>query len=820
MVNQEKIRELDRYRLAADLEAILQKRLMIIAAPSGYGKTMLAKDFTGRHKELKTAWLSLGLEAVDDVWVWNKICLQFKENEEVYRELREMGLPKTTRELDSFAGIVREAIRCPVFFIFDDYHSCNSVWINRLLVRTVYEDIENLHILIISRTYPDMPYEELMLKGYCTVIDQQLLTLSRAEVEEVFSCNGAVLSRELMDEIYRYTDGWISAVYLILFDYKRTGRLRLSLGVMHLMKNAIFDKLPGQIRELFMGMSLFDSFTAAEASYVMRREISEAELDGAVEQFGFVQYDIVGRRYEMHDLLRQTAAAELDKSGLDKKELCARYAQWRRRAGDLIPAVVYYRRAGETEEIFRLLEEKSRQGIFEEAPAVMEEFFNETDENECLRHPAAYLSYLYFQIFRNRGEEGRQRFERAKRWYRENCSGQEDYAKLLGEIYIVESLLEYNDLEKVNGCLRKARELLDGSSSQIFSNAILTYGTPQTLILRHKHTGDLIRVVQQEKEYARLYMQLFNGAAGGWDELFDAEYNFSRGCLKEAEALARIVVEKAKFSRQICVLVSGYNILLRTAAAEGGKEAFERLMEEMKGLMQGIGRPALTIDYELAAGYAFCCTGQPDKTAEWLKQFKLEECSYVVRSTRNGCIVHGAWLREEKRWATLDAVAEQMLTPYEKEAYLYVVIYAYIYKAEAKKHLENKDAAAQILRKGLILAEPDGIKMPFMENYMELLPLLESLQGESEYAGQLLPYCRSYEKGNAAFRGKKSRELLTSRELELMEYVKAGMRNSEISSVMSIALVTVEKNLTNVYRKLNVSNRLAAIAKLRELEKE
>ena len=47
-------------------------------------------------------------------------------------------------------------------------------------------------------------------------------------------------------------------------------------------------------------------------------------------------------------------------------------------------------------------------------------------------------------------------------------------------------------------------------------------------------------------------------------------------------------------------------------------------------------------------------------------------------------------------------------------------------------------------------------------------------------------------------------------------YVKAGYKNSEISEQMHIALVTVEKNLTSVYRKLGVNNRTSAIMMLQK----
>jgi DNA-binding CsgD family transcriptional regulator len=53
---------------------------------------------------------------------------------------------------------------------------------------------------------------------------------------------------------------------------------------------------------------------------------------------------------------------------------------------------------------------------------------------------------------------------------------------------------------------------------------------------------------------------------------------------------------------------------------------------------------------------------------------------------------------------------------------------------------------------------------------------------------------------------------LTSREMEVLEHVAAGETNREIGARLSISERTVERHLTNIYRKLRVSSRAAATA--------
>jgi DNA-binding CsgD family transcriptional regulator len=55
---------------------------------------------------------------------------------------------------------------------------------------------------------------------------------------------------------------------------------------------------------------------------------------------------------------------------------------------------------------------------------------------------------------------------------------------------------------------------------------------------------------------------------------------------------------------------------------------------------------------------------------------------------------------------------------------------------------------------------------------------------------------------------------LTVTERRILTYVAAGMSNPEIAEQLTVANSTVRKHLENIYRKLGVTNRIAAIARL------
>ena len=58
---------------------------------------------------------------------------------------------------------------------------------------------------------------------------------------------------------------------------------------------------------------------------------------------------------------------------------------------------------------------------------------------------------------------------------------------------------------------------------------------------------------------------------------------------------------------------------------------------------------------------------------------------------------------------------------------------------------------------------------------------------------------------------------LTEREREILDLVAAGKTNSEIAEAIWIAPGTVRKHLENIYEKLGVHSRTAAIAALTDV---
>ena len=820
------IREFERKKLEGELESVIHKPLIMVIAPSGYGKSTLVRQYFSRNDSRLNLWFPMQRDEVDGNWIWHRICNKIHEyNEPLYDRVAHLSLPQSAQEMSYMIKVLNLYVVREEYLIIDDYQECNSQWMDKLIENIVI-NVPHLHIILISRTYPDIPYEELLLRGCCAVINQQNLTLNVDETEEIFRLNNVELSDKELCELYEYTDGWISAVYLSLYEYKKRGSFGSFLGVNHLLKTAIFDKLSPKMQEFFMKVALFDWFEIEGAKYVTGMDIAEKLLFESQKQFGFLHYDAKSRSFQMHALLRNVAETELGKSDIDMPGLYSRAAQWCEKKNNCIEAVKYYKKSGNSSRIARLYAGADGKSLIEQAPELFEDVKDFIWQDIWNDNLMAWLNYLYCRILTDGAVAVEKLYENTVNQVSESTRWKTD-DKIHAELLVLKSIIQFNDIEAMNASMKTAVDLLGYGTSDILGNSLLTYGTTCMTLLYYNRSGDLKRIIAGEKVYAGYFMNLTKGVLEGWDEFFDAEYALMIGNFEKAYEYAARVYKKTELRHQSCLMISCYYIMLKCLISFGKKEQFYGKLDEMKEQFSQVIDPLLIIDTELVQGYMFACLGMRERMPDWLADFRLENCSRAIRNIRSGCMTYGRLLCSEKNWEHMDIVGDEMLVPYANTVHIFPMIVGYIYKAIAKYNMGQKVLAADYLKKAVNYAEKDDLVIPFIENGSELMPIIQELMPD-EFLSHIIEQSEQYEKGKYLITGGSTDDgglesqagagLLTRREAELMDYVREGLRNAEIGEKMHIAQVTVEKNLTSIYRKLGVKNRTAAIRMLDELQ--
>lgn len=256
------------------------------------------------------------------------------------------------------------------------------------------------------------------------------------------------------------------------------------------------------------------------------------------------------------------------------------------------------------------------------------------------------------------------------------------------------------------------------------------------------------------------------------------------------------------------IYLGGYNELVETL----------KIAEEAAKNTEN--KEAVIVLYDLVNGYIRQCLGEIG-IADWVKNYEVIPYNNYFKTICAGSITYGDILMEEGRYAELTAVAEDMIKYQERSSRCYLRIMGGIYMTVAEYHLFGEEVAKKELEKVLKIAQKDEVIAFFMENAEKLLPILKLVQDEEinkEYLKKVIFHCQHYQSGLNRIRnkgeGNQEARLLTERELEILRLVKSGYKNGEIGQTLHIATVTVEKTLSNIYRKLEVKGRTEAVKKL------
>jgi len=144
---------------------------------------------------------------------------------------------------------------------------------------------------------------------------------------------------------------------------------------------------------------------------------------------------------------------------------------------------------------------------------------------------------------------------------------------------------------------------------------------------------------------------------------------------------------------------------------------------------------------------------------------------------------------------------------------------AHLIAGLAYRELGDQRAATQAAERALGLAEADRLVLPFaMTGSRDLLAALP--RHETAHAALLADILDILRGGPAAARDLPvpvQAEELSPGELKVLRYLPTNLSRPEIAAELSVSVNTVSTHIRNIYAKLQVSDRSAAVQRAREL---
>src|SRR5438067_6802632 len=207
-----------RPRLIERLNEGLHRKLTLIAAPAGFGKTTLVSAWVAVC-DRQVAWLSLDKGESDPTLFLTYLVAALQTIAPTIGEgvLGALQSPQPPPPEAILTALLNEITTIPDHFVLvlDDYHVIEAKAVDQALTFLVEHLPPHMHLVIATREDPSLPLARLRVGGHLTEVRAVELRFTPSEAAE-FLNQGMGLHLEAQDiaALERRTEGWIAGLQL------------------------------------------------------------------------------------------------------------------------------------------------------------------------------------------------------------------------------------------------------------------------------------------------------------------------------------------------------------------------------------------------------------------------------------------------------------------------------------------------------------------------------------------------------------------------------------------------------------------------------
>jgi LuxR family maltose regulon positive regulatory protein len=240
-----------RPRLTERLNRGLRRKLTLVSAPAGFGKTTLLCEWIAQSQR-RVAWISLDDGDNDPTRFWKLIIAALQTlsaslgiNATALLRAQLIGQPPIEAVL---ASLINDIAAIPttdaIALVLDDYQFIKAQSIHDALAFFMDYLPPQLHLIIASQADAPLPLSRLRERGELAELHTPDLRFRREEVEEFLKrAMGLSLSTAEVSALETHTEGWIAALQIaaLLMRDKRHVRLHGCLQGQSSPRSGLFD---------------------------------------------------------------------------------------------------------------------------------------------------------------------------------------------------------------------------------------------------------------------------------------------------------------------------------------------------------------------------------------------------------------------------------------------------------------------------------------------------------------------------------------------------------------------------------------------------
>ncbi len=413
-----------RAKLLPVLEQALQRKLTLVTAAAGFGKTTLMGQWYAVLKERQYAlcWLSLDRQDNDPKTFMRYFIGALQQidanlGREALQYLDNAPAPDFTKPL---ASLINELVQLgeETFFFLDDVHFIDADDIKDFLELFLNLSPPNFHLVMAGRTIPALPLAHMRVSNDLVQLTADKL---RFDVQEsaafMRDANQLELSAEQLAKLNNHCEGWAAGLQLASLSLRdaasKDAMIERFAGditdVADYLATAVFNQQPEAVREFLLHCAYLDRFNSELCDFVLQRDDSWATLRKLDSENLFViPLDDENNWYRFHHLFQEFLQTRLRKIGKETHEiLCSRACEWFQQHGYAREAVDYALRANDMNLAANLIEQRAVEEFMLGRMPRVTSWIGQIPEDVMHEHPNLLFLYGTALYHMNQSQQAR-----------------------------------------------------------------------------------------------------------------------------------------------------------------------------------------------------------------------------------------------------------------------------------------------------------------------------------------------------------------------------------------------------------------------------
>lgn len=471
------IRLVERSRLTQTLTGWLCKKLILVIAPAGFGKSTLVSQWREilLEEQVLCPWLSLDENDFDGRQFLSYFTLSLSA---AGFDLDELVVGAKNGFADSSERIILRRLiseielnDAPCVMVLDDYHRVCSPQIDALLKQIIKETPQSFTVLINSRIVPDLDCATLIASGSAIELSADLLRLTK---DEALQAVGVGVKDLDFSAIYEKTEGWPVAVQLARLGAGNLTTFPVAVPgnyngfIASYLAEQVVNSLEEDAKQFLLATSIFSRFSADLLNYVFEKPDAWSNMANLNQLSAFIiPMDREGIWFRYHHLFSDYLFETLRKSNMELvKRLCKRAGDWHLENGQPVEAANYAAKIKDYGRCVDIIEDLGAwQIIVTRGIGFMRKLLRFVPEDELKNYPRVALARTYLHCKDGELQQARFLYDSTS-WANRDCK---DHEWLQDQLLVGQLLGVYQDIiidqDLLEGYIDRARADLPGLDS-------------------------------------------------------------------------------------------------------------------------------------------------------------------------------------------------------------------------------------------------------------------------------------------------------------------------------------------------------------------